>query len=530
MATPNKDLVAGLIASQHPVWVRYNEIWKRNEDYLLGDPTVYKDLKKFIWEEAGDTAGLADREREAVHVNFMEMTAEKFTGVLLEQFGEPDYGKLGDYTDEASDAAMLHRNFDGVGEDARGFDTFWVDTLTLAWATTFRWILMEAPAVAPRNKLDEANGLRPYAVDYSPVATPNWHFVNGELQWVFFRLDQRVVSVTADGKFSDKVEPVYYVLVREGYEQLGEEFKAGGWWYFDAKGEPLVDDAGAPREGRWERTAGRIPVTRLFWSRKKGGDPAPPSSDTARRLSVQHMNLMADLFHDAHTSGTRQIFITVAYEQWKSMVDRKTGEGAASHEESREGGAATSPIYGRIVPIPAMDGVHNQFFDTGSVSASDALLKALEITLGLMTRFLLRELMSAPGESGEARKVMMQDGQSPKLVHLANNLQEAQTAAIRFAEMRWGHSDPEGKCTWNTRFDLRGAIAKIREVMSLMTMGGLTSRTVMTQMFVDALRELGFPFADQENDPLSEATITAELAGGFDRQEQESQFLSTLAS
>ncbi len=517
----NAVLVKKIIKSEHPTWQKYHEIWQRNEEYLLGDPSVYDDLKKYIWELAGDTVSHDERKKEAIYMNFMGMVAEKMTGTLREQPGVFDYGTLGELADPDSVASMLHRNFDGVGEDARGAHAFWMDTLALAWATSFRWVFTESTVQGAKTKADERAGMRPYAVDYSPVSSPNWHFANGELQWVYFKLKRRDLRVEGS-EFKDESKDAYYILVKAGYEGLGDDFAGGGWWMVDEKGNEIESPTG-PMQGDWTKTNGHIPIARLFYVRKKGSEITPPTSEDARRLSLQHMNLLSDLLNDAHTSGSRQIFMTVSYEQWDSMVNPKTGEGVAEHEESSEGGASTSPIYGKIVPVPAEPGVRNTFFDTGSVTASGAVTAALTACLERFTRFMLREISSAPGESGEARRVMSLDGLSPKLVHLASNLEEARTATVRNLEMRWGNPKPTGGVTWNKRFDLRGAVAKLREIVDLMNAAGFTSKSVLLRMFLRGLEEIGFDLDKEDGEGnITEKSIQAEIEASLASEAQRS--------
>ena len=517
----NADLVKEITKSEHPTWTKYQKIWEKNEKYLLGDPSVYEDLKKYVWELAGDLAGYKERKEEAIYINFMELMMEKFTGTLLEQPGTPDFGTLGDHEQEGSSAHVVYRNFDGVGEDARGFHAFWMDTISLAWATSFRWIFVEATTQGAKSKADEKAGLRPYVTDYSPVSSPNWHFANGELQWVYFKLKPRNLRVEGN-KFKDDSKDAFYVLVRQGYQGLGEEFAAGGWWMFDEKGQEIEGDSG-PMHGDWSKTGGKIPISRLFYVRKKGTDITPPSSDGARRLSLQHMNVLADLLNDIHFSGSRQTFFTVSIEQWDALVNPKDATGESSHEDSKEGGAADSPIYGRHVPIPAVPGVDNKFHDTGAVSASGTITAGLNAIVERITRFMLREISSAPGESGESRRLMSLDGLSPKLVHIASNLEETVTTTIRFVEMRYGNATPAGFMTWNKRFDLRGAVAKLREIVDLMAASGFTSKSVVLRMFLRVLKEVGFELDKEDGDgKITEESIRAEIEASLASEAQRS--------
>lgn len=481
----NEDLIKKIVASKHADYEANLTIWEKNEALFNGSRQVFDYLKKFVWE-INDDALYAERQEEAVYVEFPAIMVDKFTGTLSEEVPVPNFGTLGGITEEGAVAKLIYDNTDGVGTDARNWDQFWFEALGQASTTDYRWILTEMPAEQPATQADVLSGARPYAIAISPLEVPNWNFSKGTLNWAYIKSEVDNTSVI-DGEFVSETKTIFYLLVRAGYLGLGEELSVGGWWIVDADGVVQQTPDGEELTGDWTTTGGTIPMCRLFYEKRRDGKRAR-GIEHIGRLSLQYMNLLSASFNDAFESGSRQKYLLgVSTTQWAVIVEKSL--------------AGT-----KLVPIPAEEGVTVSIHDSGQISAHEPIQKALAETLQLILKFVVRELNTSPDASGKAKQIEMLQGNSPRLSHMARNLEEAQTQTIRFMEQRAGNATPTGNVEWARRYDLRSAMDKIKTTLEIMDLGGAQSPTLVADLLLRAVEESGLGIRPTEGKTPEEAT------------------------
>lgn len=525
---PSQDLVKSIIAAQHPEYVDKLEAWKRNERRFQAGEDVYDELTKFRWEDASklpddereaskiappDVEGYRKRKSRAVYPELPAQASEKFVGLLTSEKPTIDWGSLGEIREEPEGnptaAEIIFENADGTGHDARGFDQFWSDAMQNAMATKFRWILVEAPPGVSEGELtlqDELDGQRPYFVEYSPVAVPNWLYERGTLQFARIELERRVVAIGDDGKLKDENETIHYLLVKQGFDGFGEEFAAGGWWMFDKEGLP-VTEAEKEMAGTWDKTGGHIPLFRLYYERGNRADKRTGITHLGN-IAVSYMDVLSWMWHDAFVSGSRKrYFLGVDFEQWKTITDAELDGGVDVPVPGKEGGGSVN--------------IH----DTGGVSAHDALLKLIQQFEKLALTIIMRELVTSPDASGASRRLEFLQGNSPRLANMAKNIEEAQTIGLHFLEMRWGKGQPSGSVKWPKKFDLRTAIERLRDFFDLFTLVGAKSPTLVSDLLTDIAKQEGFVVEGEESEL---ETIRNEIQTSLDVQLQGGQTGSPL--
>jgi hypothetical protein len=168
------------------------------------------------------------------------------------------------------------------------------------------------------------------------------------------------------------------------------------------------------------------------------------------------------------------------------------------------------------VPIPSEPGTKPEVFDTGSVSASGAIVAAMNTTLDLIERYVVRELSTSPDASGRAREVELIAGNSPRLAHMAGNMEEAQRATLRFLEQRFGTGSPSASVTWPREFDLRTTAQKVRDAIDAMRASSATSPTLSADLVMQAVRAAGISLTTAEGEP-TEDVVRKELEESLSR-------------
>jgi hypothetical protein len=510
---PDTELVKSILALRSPLWEEKVETWTLNVLRFSGSERVYDRLRPFEWEraEAGTLEGLGERTQElvsasdyglneyaarkdtAIWIDIPGMVTEKFVGTVFQAFPKEEALDLGllQTRDGGRRAETLMENADGVGSDAQQLSEFWREAMGSALPTDFVWIFAEAPDERPATLADEQAGRRPYFVRFSPVDTPYWHESKGALQALVVEMEERTPRLV-DGKITDAPVKLWYLMTRAGFAGWGPDFAGGGWWIVNEDGEVARDAAGRERQGTWEKTAGEIPVARLWYARSGSG------MTNIGRLAEEYMNQLSALNFDAWTAGSGKVFFAGADPaQWKEIATAAVGGG-------------------RYVPIPPKDtasGVANvDVIPVAGFDASGALEKALNRLLALATQLMLRELTTAPDASGEARRTEFLSGAAPRLASMAANLEDAMTTAHRYLEMRWGFAQPQSRIRWTRAFDLRTMLDKVKGIIESMAQAGDVPSTVTAELYVAALREVGLikERADGEADEV-EAAVRGEV-------------------
>lgn len=506
---PSPELTKSILALRHPLYAEKADVWRLNELRFSGGDKVFDRLRRFSWEE-GEAEAYAARKERAVWMDFPALVRDKLVGSVFAQFPEGEAMDLGRLAaaDDGLRAELLQANADGTGSDALQLREFWRESMEAAMPCGFVWIMAEAPEPsevrrAVQDRFQRMGGIdgeslrdigvnRPYFVRYSPTQTPYWHFEAGALACLHVELTEQRPRLS-DGKITDEAVKVHYLMTRRGFRGWGDDFQAGGWWMVDDDGRELFDDDGNQRSGTWDATGGEIPVARLIYSRSSGG------MTNVGRIAEQYMDLLSAMLTDAWESGSGKLFFAGADpEQWRAIA-----EGAA-------GG-------GRYVPVPPKDAMSGapanvEIVSVAAFDASPAIKSALETLVRLFTQFVLREITTAPDASGEARNLAFAEGNAPRLSAMAAALEDAMNTAHGFLEQRWmGGGEPTCRIRWPRTFDLRSLLDKIRGVIEVMAQVGEVPPTVVAELFVAALREIGL-IKEQEDgaDPV-EAAIRREV-------------------
>lgn len=438
------------LQAEHPIYQRHKERWARAERLLRGGPDVVEaELQRFLWEDAGGENFKA-RKRQAVYPGFPDYLLTPLVGHVLAKRPDINWGTLGeleraDGQAEPSQAEQIFYNINGTGGDGAQFWGWLAGVWRRAGATGHRWLLVEAPPVLPRTRADELTGARPYAVEFSPLAVTDWAFERGQLAYCVIRITEDTRRVEGGKWVGEASAPGYYLLVRRGYTRLGAEFAAGGWWRFDKDRNPIQ---GA--EGRWDKTAGEIPMVMAYWEADEGTPDAPALSagaiDTLGNLSVAYMN---------HESAARN-------GAWRAAgaITFLLGVTGDAYKIVKETWEAGSPI----VPVPATgEGTPQVAFSSAAVADAQVHETTLQRLVAMAERIAVQEATSTPDSSGASKQAGFLDRKAPRLVQLAENMETAINSLLRFFELRFGHAQPSAYVQMPRDFDLAPVEQEIRD-------------------------------------------------------------------
>lgn len=527
------QFVTEILGLRHPAYERYRERWERAERRLAGGEPVTEELTHFDWEEV-DGAHHKKRKGRAVYLPLPHETARKFVDSIAREAPKPgeahpdkslSFGTLGTVRPalggvrtegsapadegtgitEATRAEMVWTNCDGTGDDGAPWDPWWDGVQRRAMSTGFRWVGVEAPRRKPVSQADEDRGLRPYAIEYSPLQTPYWHFSNGTLQVLHVELSERRPRLK-DGKVTDEAETRHLLYVRAGFEGFGDRFKVGGWWVFTADGDPVMNETGEPAEGRWDSTGGAIPFTRFFYER----DPRDVSGarsglDEVGAIAVGLMDLESAARHDALVGGGRTIWAV--------------GVGQNAHK------TATDQLNGgsRFIGVPGDPSVTYSptIHDMAAADASGAIEKEMDRLLAWAKQIATKELTTSPDASGVAKQVEYDAEVSPRLAHMARMREEAQAFVLRMFELRWGgaNTSPSSAVRYPRRYSLEKALDVVLRAIEAITQAGASSATLITKAAEAAVVEAGLALTDEESAQVRQE-IAASAEAAANRQQQ----------
>lgn len=462
------DLAPDFIKDQHPIYKDRLSEWETNEKVFRGGRRVRELLQPFHWE-SNDQAHFDARKSMATFVTFPSRMAERFVGYLAGSAPVPgeglDFGAMGAVRDLGSlrqpftQAEMLFYDVDREGSAM----TAWMnEQQKWSMVTGHRWLGVESPMASPDpvtgaartlTKADEQLGFRPYWVSFSPLQVPNWYYDEGMLKALVLSIRRRMLA--KDGAYSGKYTDLRLLYVAAGFEDLGERYAMGGFWFFDAEGL-MVDARGVPvgseseqHQGDLTATAGEIPYTPLFYGMDRD-DFSVSGTTEITGAALAWMNLYSAGLNDAIEGGGRSLYIL--------------GTDPTSFDKT----AKVKQSGGRLIPVPAVkDGDRTTvptIYDTASVSASSAITEMLERTREAAAIIASDELVRGPDTSGEARAIEFQDVKAPKLSIMAYHREAAENALLRWTEMRFGHASPQSGTAWTKQFDVEDAVADWLEV------------------------------------------------------------------
>lgn len=467
----NQELIKSVTSLTCKEWADNVETWQTNTIRFNASVAVYDELAPFQWETNQDQT-YRDRKARAVYPDLPGQTAERFVGVMMEEPPEPTWNTLGKRTmtpgANETRVDMIWNNADGVGDDARSWHSFWADQMQQAMPTKFRWILAEQSRITENTLTAEARGQRPYFVGISPIETPFYRFEKGELKAFRREIKETVYEVDDSGKVVQKERTIHYVMVCKGWKGFGEEFGAGGWWMFTDKDEPLKDENGESMWDDLEETGGAIPITRIFYERSGSTVTDRGGILNLGRISIAFMDVLSWMWHDAKISGGRKrYFLGVDRNQWDTIANAEVGGGID-------------------VPVPAGATGNVTIYDTGQTSANEHLSELLDKLLTMAIQIIMRELMTSPDASGRSRIVAFLQSNSPRLAHMAGNMEEAQNAALAFLYMRWG-VQPDGYVEWERRYDMRTMIQRVAELFQVFEGARASSATLFQKVLTDLI-------------------------------------------
>jgi hypothetical protein len=512
--------------STHPIWDANHSLWRRNERRLRGSDEVLDELRRFDWESDLPARGEEKshyqiRRERATYLNFAEMFATTMVGHLTRRVPQPgaglNFGTLGtvrreDSAGAVSRAEMVYYNADGVGNDGSQWDNFWAGAEKRAMATGHRWIMVEAPRQAPASFQDELDGLRPYLVEYSPRDVPNWSYDSGRLQWAVVRVDGvDRPRVNGRGQMVRGKGKGYLLMVRYGCEELGPDFRVGGWWLFDSRKAEVA-------EGRWLNTRGEIPMFPLFYEREPenhGERPtmSRPGITELGALGVSYMDLTSARVFDAWDAAQSVTYFRGVDQEGFNLATDKLAEGS------------------RYVPLPLIQAGVGQYIlpevsDGSSGAVTEGVFNSLsESMFRDAQRMGVSEATSVPDSSGISKVAGFNEEKSPRLALCASHMEQAQNTAIYFLELRWGFARPTGSVTWTRKFDLVALTDEVNAIFNLEKLIGISSKTLNSKLMVMAAEERGFLSDDTERE-----TVKNEFGASAQAAEDRQNALNTLAA
>lgn len=492
---------------KNEIWVKNQEMWKREEDRFFGGDLVKKELIRFDWEKVNG-AHYKARQSISKYINLGKLSATNITGHVSTKRPLPgagfSAGSLGDIRPREkidgpmSRAELIWYNTDGIGQDGKEWPVFWDGVADRAEATGIQWVMVDVPRVDEKlgqilTLADEQAGMRPYLVNYSPLRVTNWWYHNGELQFAVVRpsVDEPFVTTKGDLSMPQLQQRGYYLLVRKGCTILGNDYAQGGWWLWDSVRQPLDS-------GTWEKTQGRIPMFPVFSESDPGTDdfPAMARSQTAElsQAAIGIMNLISARNFDVWNAAMSKIFV-VGLDVKGSKVVQET------YNDSQ------------VVAVPAIrhdDGTVTlpQIKDgsTGAVSA-EVFEKTLAAEFEEARMLMIERATSDETSSGAKNVASFAEGTSPLLVRRARNRQMAETSALFFLELRWGvTNEPSGFAVYPNNYLLAPLVDAIDAMFDTLRRSAAESVSLTVDLIMQALDERGLMPED-----VPRETIRAEL-------------------
>lgn len=499
-----------ILGATHEVYTANLDAWKREErrlfgrDAVLGRGTAEVDLEKFTNE--GDPSYKA-RKAQATYLNFPAIHAKILAGHLGRVAPMPNYGTLGEVRQRGEIAGrptvaeLFHYNCDGVGSDGTQFRAWTTGVQERAIATGHRWVMVEMPKRAnagrPVSAADIIAGQRPFVVEYSPLAVPYWEVTEGRLDWAVVRTKVRKAGALWEPQ---QVEDGYYLLVRQGYEGLGDEFAGGGWWLYHGD-----KSAVAGMTGDWSRTKGQIPLFTLVAESSFGTTDLPAVSGSLTmelgQIGVSLMNRISERNWDARDAAKSVKYVLGAEEKaFNLMVEH--------HKQN----SILLPVPGSQTPdgkwlIPSIyDG------SSGAVAA-EVYATIITGTIAEAHEIMVRQLTSEADSSGRSKEVGFGEATSPLLASLAARRETFENTLIYFAELRAGAENPQGSVVWPTEFELAPVVAKIDQTIERMLKLGARSATLEASLIESAAKDDGVWPEDEETGIRDE--LTRSIAGAI---------------
>jgi hypothetical protein len=515
--------MAGLdfLDNKHSIYASHEEAWKREERRLAGGDAVLSELIQFSHEEA---TSYVDRQKWARWTNFARLHTTVLAGHLRRAMPLPDMGELGEIRTRAeqqgdpTDAELFFYNCDGVGSDGSQLPAYMDGVEQRALATGFRWLMVEMPTEATLETIrasqgrgtgegsspaavsdeDVAAGFRPFLVEYSPLSVWNWRYRDGVLCWAVIRM---AMETEMDFDTSQQGDG-YYLLVRRGYEGLGDEFKAGGWWKFNSQ-KVLVD------EGTWDDTDGQIPMWQHIGEPGSGTFERPSIGQSSTmelgQISADMMNAVSEQRHNARQAA--------------KSINYILGITPDAHAQVLTQQTAGSITVG-IPPVLQQDGsigIPTIWNSAEAVMATQVYDAIIANAFAEAKEIMVRQVTAGPDASGARVDADHAQNTAPMLSRIAATAETSWNTMIYFVEKRFGVVDPTGTIEIPRDFQLRDVMGDIDSMLQTLQGSGLRSPTLERSLALRKADELGLmPDDDAERtnveDELTAAAMTAKAA------------------
>jgi hypothetical protein len=503
----------GWLDAQHPIFKANEAAWKRDERRFYGGDGVLTELRRWDGES---NRSFDERKNEAVYVNFARAHVNAVTGELSRHRPMPDgglsFGGMGpirtrDRIDRPSLAELAYYNIDGVGQDGSEFPAWMDDVDVLAQVTGHRWLMIEHPATDGAVSLEAAiAGQRPFAVHRSPLSVPNWFIARGQLQFAVARVpvDDPKVENGAFVHPGDRLG--FYLLVRRGFDRLGQVFARGGWWLFD-------NDKKLLRDGTWDRTNGDIPMWPHYGEKSDGSAerPAMSRANTTElgQIGIGLMNVTSARDGD-FWDGCKPLTMLLGADPpvMEAVVGQLEKQGiyiGVPHAASADG---------QLKPITVYDG-------SASVVPAEVAKMIVEAKFAEAREQSFQQITSTPDSSGRSKEMGHAENKAPLLTRRARYRQQSENTLIHFLELRSGIAKPSGSSVWPTEFDLAPLVETIKDSMDMLRRSRLRSKTAEVALTLNALEESG---AVDEADLKK---IETELGASFDAGEAQAEAMRT---
>lgn len=497
--------------AKHSIFVAHESAWKREERRLEGGDGILSELAQFKGENA---ARYDERKGQASYLNFGRIHASTLAGHLARVAPLPDFGALGEVRDrkaisgQPSVAELLFYNVDGIGSDGTQWSAWWTDVEERAIATGHRWILVEMPPApagrsqdSPITNADVLAGHRPYLVEYSPLEVPFWDVSHGRLDWAVVR--PPATRDPNDRSWTASTVRGYYLLVRQGYEGLGPQFAAGGWWMFDQNKQLLVDESGRELTSTWARTKGQIPLLPLVAGASRGTTERPAFSRSLTmelgQIAISLMNRISERNFDAADAAKSIKFILGAEKEGFNLI-----------VDFLEDGAVVIPVVGVVDTTTGKSTIPSIYDSSAGAVAANVFSTIIESTIAEAHEIMVRQVTSEPGSSGESKRAGFGEATSPLLAGLAQRRETAENSAIYFAELRAGAQRPAGFVTWPKEFEIAPIISKIDAMVERMAKLGALSPTLQAQLVERAAQDDGlWPAKDADQKSTREELVAS---------------------
>jgi hypothetical protein len=517
-------------------WQEHHEQWERDERRLYGGDAVLEELTKFDVEDA---TSYDLRKRTARYNNLPDRHMSLIAGHLLRVMPDIDFtgqwGKVrkrSEVNGVPSLAEILTYNCDGIGQDGTQLRT-WIDgVVKRAGATGYRAVLVEMPQLTtlaeirrralgivtdpaagaaeraaqaeaddallstPLTEADRAAGWHPYLVEISPVAWIRRGFTEGTLDYACIREKVPTEASTANNWATE--EDGLYVLVRAGYDRLGNMFRIGGWWLFRTSDFTII------RQGRWDKTQGMIPLTVALAEHNLGTslDPTIGRSLTMElgQIAVDLMNARSEQRYNARQAAKSLLFLMGCNADVQTQVVGQMVAGSIVVAVPPIENAQGAPI------VPTLQFGSNVALDTAVYTniIGEGLTEAKEI--------MLTQVTSDPGSSGESKRAGFEEGVSPFITRSAGALETWVNAVLLFYGLRAGVADP-ATVTMPREIEIRDVKADIDALFDTIAKSELDAPSLNAALLVKKADDMSLLDSDKRADILAELERSAEQHG-----------------